>query len=380
MVPARVRRPARPPGSACARRPRPASSGASTPSSSTPPSAASSSCCGRRARTWPWHLARSTHAASCRRRRQPTCARHGSTGCSASTLPTVTSSGCSTRSASPSAPRPAPGVQEVAIPSWRPDCAEEIDVIEEIARHYGYERIGRAVPASAHPGALTPRQQDRRADPPGHGGPRPVRGHADAAARPRRPRAGRAGRGRHRAGQPAWSPRRACCARRCGPGLLQRARLQRVAPQPRRGAVRARPRVPAARGAAARCPTSARCSPPCRPAPTRSRPPAGGASWRWPWPSKASRWPPPSARAAPDPQRRAAGGRMAPSSALVGEIDPAVLEAHGISERVARARGRPAAPAGAARTATRSTAGSAATRPATSTWPSPCRTACPRPR
>ena len=48
------------------------------------------------------------------------------------------------------------GVQEVAIPSWRPDCREEIDVIEEVARHYGYERIGKTVPASAHPGSLTP--------------------------------------------------------------------------------------------------------------------------------------------------------------------------------------------------------------------------------
>ena len=54
------------------------------------------------------------------------------------------------------------GVQEVAIPSWRLDCREEIDVVEEVARHYGYERIGRAVPASAHPGSLTPVQHDRR--------------------------------------------------------------------------------------------------------------------------------------------------------------------------------------------------------------------------
>lgn len=56
----------------------------------------------------------------------------------------------------------APGVQAVSIPSWRPDCSEEIDVVEEVARHYGYERIGRAVPASAHPGTLTALQLDRR--------------------------------------------------------------------------------------------------------------------------------------------------------------------------------------------------------------------------
>ena len=36
----------------------------------------------------------------------------------------------------------------VAIPSWRPDCEAEVDVIEEIARHYGYERLGKTVPKS----------------------------------------------------------------------------------------------------------------------------------------------------------------------------------------------------------------------------------------
>ena len=29
---------------------------------------------------------------------------------------------------------------DVSLPSWRPDCDPEIDVIEEIARHVGYER------------------------------------------------------------------------------------------------------------------------------------------------------------------------------------------------------------------------------------------------
>ena len=31
----------------------------------------------------------------------------------------------------------------VALPSWRPDSTEEIDVVEEVARHYGYDRIGK---------------------------------------------------------------------------------------------------------------------------------------------------------------------------------------------------------------------------------------------
>ena len=50
----------------------------------------------------------------------------------------------------------------VAIPSWRPDSAEEIDVIEEVARHYGYERVGKTVPKSTVHGALSVRQQRRR--------------------------------------------------------------------------------------------------------------------------------------------------------------------------------------------------------------------------
>ena len=53
-------------------------------------------------------------------------------------------------------------VREVAIPSWRPDSAEEIDVIEEVARHYGYDRIGKALPSSKGHGALSVAQQRRR--------------------------------------------------------------------------------------------------------------------------------------------------------------------------------------------------------------------------
>ncbi|MAT03781.1 MAG: phenylalanine--tRNA ligase subunit beta [Acidimicrobiaceae bacterium] len=50
----------------------------------------------------------------------------------------------------------------VTIPTWRPDSAEEIDVIEEVARHYGYERVGKTVPKSTVHGALSVRQQRRR--------------------------------------------------------------------------------------------------------------------------------------------------------------------------------------------------------------------------
>ncbi|MBK6670512.1 MAG: phenylalanine--tRNA ligase subunit beta [Actinobacteria bacterium] len=51
----------------------------------------------------------------------------------------------------------------VRIPSWRPDSTGEVDVVEEIARHYGYDRLGKTVPASPQAGALTARQADIRA-------------------------------------------------------------------------------------------------------------------------------------------------------------------------------------------------------------------------
>ncbi|MGH9122472.1 MAG: phenylalanine--tRNA ligase subunit beta, partial [Acidimicrobiales bacterium] len=53
---------------------------------------------------------------------------------------------------------------EVTVPSWRPDCYREVDLIEEIARLYGYSRIARTLPpvGEAGPG-LTPYQKERRA-------------------------------------------------------------------------------------------------------------------------------------------------------------------------------------------------------------------------
>jgi phenylalanyl-tRNA synthetase beta chain len=52
--------------------------------------------------------------------------------------------------------------EQVTVPSWRPDCTVEVDIVEEVARQYGYERLGKTVPTSAHPGHLSAMQQVRR--------------------------------------------------------------------------------------------------------------------------------------------------------------------------------------------------------------------------
>jgi phenylalanyl-tRNA synthetase beta chain len=52
--------------------------------------------------------------------------------------------------------------RRVELPSWRLDAAEEVDVIEEVARHYGYERLGKRVPRSVEHGGLSVRQARRR--------------------------------------------------------------------------------------------------------------------------------------------------------------------------------------------------------------------------
>jgi phenylalanyl-tRNA synthetase beta chain len=57
----------------------------------------------------------------------------------------------------------APGDLTVDIPTWRPDCEREIDVVEEVARHHGYDRVARTLPLTAAVGGgLSPYQRDRR--------------------------------------------------------------------------------------------------------------------------------------------------------------------------------------------------------------------------
>lgn len=55
-----------------------------------------------------------------------------------------------------------PGQLDVTIPSWRPDSAAEIDVVEEVARMHGYSAIERTVPTSTLAGGLSDFQKDRR--------------------------------------------------------------------------------------------------------------------------------------------------------------------------------------------------------------------------
>ena len=51
---------------------------------------------------------------------------------------------------------------DVVVPTFRPDTSTEADVAEEVARHYGYDRIVATVPSAPRSGALTVRQQRRR--------------------------------------------------------------------------------------------------------------------------------------------------------------------------------------------------------------------------
>jgi phenylalanyl-tRNA synthetase beta chain len=50
----------------------------------------------------------------------------------------------------------------VGIPSWRNDCNSEIDIVEEVARHYGYDNLGKIVPTSPVHGRLSDMQKRRR--------------------------------------------------------------------------------------------------------------------------------------------------------------------------------------------------------------------------
>ena len=59
--------------------------------------------------------------------------------------------------------QPADDGLDVQVPTWRPDSSIEVDVVEEVARHYGMANLPKTVPVSPHTGELSARQQDRRA-------------------------------------------------------------------------------------------------------------------------------------------------------------------------------------------------------------------------
>ena len=55
-----------------------------------------------------------------------------------------------------------PGVLEVTVPTFRPDTEREIDVVEEVGRHYGYAKLPRRRPFPPQVGRLSSYQHERR--------------------------------------------------------------------------------------------------------------------------------------------------------------------------------------------------------------------------
>ena len=52
---------------------------------------------------------------------------------------------------------------DFVAPTWRVDVEREEDLVEEVARHYGYERIATELPASSFAGEYQPSERKRRA-------------------------------------------------------------------------------------------------------------------------------------------------------------------------------------------------------------------------
>ncbi len=52
---------------------------------------------------------------------------------------------------------------DVTIPTWRWDCEAEVDLVEEVARLHGYEKLDRTVPKGEGAGGLSDLQTNRRA-------------------------------------------------------------------------------------------------------------------------------------------------------------------------------------------------------------------------
>ena len=136
--------------------------------------------------------------------------------------------------------------RRVALPSWRPDSEAEIDVVEEVARHYGYERIGKTVPKSIVHGRLSATQHRRRQL-------RDVLlglGISEAMPNPFLAPDTLAKAGLDSAALTISNPlvaEESVLRTSLRPGLLHVDRVQRVASPTRRRVVRDRPRLPAGR-------------------------------------------------------------------------------------------------------------------------------------
>jgi phenylalanyl-tRNA synthetase beta chain len=50
----------------------------------------------------------------------------------------------------------------VTVPTWRHDCADEIDIIEEVGRQHGFSKVSKVLPMSTVHGRLSPMQVRRR--------------------------------------------------------------------------------------------------------------------------------------------------------------------------------------------------------------------------
>ena len=132
----------------------------------------------------------------------------------------------------------------VSLPTWRPDSEIEVDVIEEVARHYGYDNLGKAVPkstvhGSAHGAPATTAVAARGAARPGD-----LRSDAEPVPCARHPGRGGPRRPVDLDHQPTGR-RGERAADLTPPGHAGSRRVQRVAPSPRGQAVRDRSRLPA---------------------------------------------------------------------------------------------------------------------------------------
>jgi phenylalanyl-tRNA synthetase beta chain len=72
------------------------------------------------------------------------------------------------------------GALRVLVPSWRPDLEREADLVEEVARHLGYDRIPSVAPQTiaAHPPVAGPLAADRACDALAHQGFQEALGYA----------------------------------------------------------------------------------------------------------------------------------------------------------------------------------------------------------